>query len=137
MKEEEKKSFLKVCTLQIVFLKAYLKDLFFINNKLSLADRLIYKSITRQKLKLDNNEFDILTNTNVDNSIYLKYSTRIQQIHNELLTSCLSSNFKLVEFENIEDGINKCYNIYYEWGKNYNFALVHINENRNNIGNVK
>jgi 2-phosphoglycerate kinase len=79
-----------------------------LNNTLSLAQRLIYKNLTRSKLRLNGKftdkeeEFGLINENNVNESLYMHNQIRIGKIHSDILVSCKKNGFKLIEYDNIQ-----------------------------------
>ncbi len=98
--------------------KEYLK--LFINNGCSLEERIVYKKITRSKLSVQDElklqpENEIITSDNVEISRYVGNKNRINEIHESLKKKCLSSGFELVDFTDLDNGINQCLERVMKW----------------------
>ncbi len=92
----------------------------FINNRLPLRKRVIYKNLTRSRLGLydpvsSERIFGVVDESNVENSSYMKHQARIAQIHNSMLALCTKYGFEIVEFDDIEDGITKAISSVERW----------------------
>jgi len=92
----------------------------FIDNRLSLRERVIYKNVTRSRLGLYDSVsskriFGTVNEANVDSSSYIKHQTRIVHIHNSMLALCTKYGFEVVEFDDIEDGIARAIDSVEKW----------------------
>lgn len=81
-----------------------------LDNSLPLSKRIVLKGKTRSKLRfydslVDEYYFQKVDDSNVTNSSYLKYQNKIDQIHRILLHNCRLSDFHIIEFNNINQGI--------------------------------
>lgn len=92
----------------------------FVNNRLPFQQRVIYKTITRSRLRLyDSNYskyiFGPVNESNINDSVYIKYQQRITQIHDHLLALCVKNGFQVIDFDDIEDGITKAIDSVERW----------------------
>ena len=96
-----------------------------VNNRLSLRKRIVYKNITRSRFSLydlqsSKRVFGNVGESNVDQSLYMRYQTKITQIHHSILTLCVKYGFEVVEFDNIENGIALAIKSVDRWISTYN-----------------
>lgn len=84
----------------------------FLDNKTSFRDRVLYKNITRTKLRICDpgnkpDNYDRLDDSSVMNSSYIKHQERIDEIHQELKKACIEFGFKIIDFSDINIGKKK------------------------------
>ena len=99
-----------------------------LNNRLSLAERVILKKVTRSKLRIIQDEtlqnFSSKINSlNVANTSYMHHATRIEEISNEIFISCKKNGYKLIEFSSLNDAVDKTYNYILEFYNNDDSSL--------------
>lgn len=82
--------------------KEYLK--IFIDNEISLSQKVELKRITRDILNVKN-ETD---HFNYNSTIYSNYEDRIIQIHTQMKEICKKNGFNIVCFADLEEGKKKC-----------------------------
>jgi 2-phosphoglycerate kinase len=93
-----------------------------LNNQLTLEKRVIYKSITRKRLKLLDEKSeagfimtDSINEENVLDSAYIRRKERIQEIHQALINSVQDNNFKVISFTELNDAIKQAYTMAEVW----------------------
>jgi 2-phosphoglycerate kinase len=87
-----------------------------LNNTLGLNKRIVLKSKTRSTFRFINPllkefEFGPISKKNVNNTAYMNYASRINEIHNNILNFSKKNNFHIVNFENIQIAIKEVLSI--------------------------